>query len=175
MKTVILVSDYAEINGGAAKIAIVSALGLAEAGFHVVFFAGSGNTDSLLMEHKNIEVFNLHLPDLLGGNKFKMFFNGICNRFVKKEFEKILESVDLDNAIVHIHSWVKVLSPSIFLVLKKHHVKFFITAHDYFLQCPNGGFFDYRKNLICTSCKGLKCLCKNCDSRSFIYKVWRCI
>jgi glycosyltransferase involved in cell wall biosynthesis len=47
------------------------------------------------------------------------------------------------------------------------------TAHDYTLACPYGGFFDYRKNGICTL-RGLSlaCLGTKCNTSSYGNKAW---
>lgn len=170
--TVIIVSDFAEINGGAAKVAIESARGLAEAGKNVIFFAGNGEPCEALI-HENIRVISLGMPELLHGNKLRMFFQGIKNRRAEKAFGELLDSVDRSDTIVHVHSWVKVLSATIFRALKKRKMPFLITAHDYFLTCPNGGFFHYKRNEICTLKRGFRCACTNCDSRNYIIKLWR--
>ncbi len=170
--TVIIVSDFANINGGAAKVAIETARGLAQAGQNVIFFAGCGKPSEML-SHENIRVIALGMPELARGNKLKMFFQGIKNRRSEIEFGKLLDTVDPDETIVHIHSWVKVLSPTIFRALKRRHMPFIITAHDYFLTCPNGGFFHYKHNEICTLKRGFRCFCTNCDSRSYPIKLWR--
>lgn len=172
IENVIIVSDFANINGGAAKVAVETARGLAEAGKNVVFFAGGGEPCELLL-HENIKVIALDMPELAKGNKLRMFFQGIKNRRAEKEFGKLLDNSDIDNTVVHIHSWVKILSPTIFRALKKRCIPFIITAHDYFLTCPNGGFFHYRRNEICTIERGFRCICTNCDSRSYPIKLWR--
>ncbi len=46
--TVILVADHAHINGGQAKVAIESALGLAARGHAVIFLAAVGPADERL-------------------------------------------------------------------------------------------------------------------------------
>ena len=52
--------------------------------------------------------------------------------------------------------------------------KVVLTLHDYFTACPNGGYFNYRKNEIChikpLSWKCIKC---NCDSRNYAFKLYR--
>ncbi|MEM4247552.1 MAG: glycosyltransferase family 4 protein, partial [Candidatus Woesearchaeota archaeon] len=48
------------------------------------------------------------------------------------------------------------------------------TTHDYFLACPNGGFFNYPKNKIChLPPLSAKCIMTNCDVRSYPQKLWR--
>jgi glycosyltransferase involved in cell wall biosynthesis len=53
-------------------------------------------------------------------------------------------------------------------------VKFVYTLNDYFIACPNGGFFNYTKNTIC-DLKPLSwgCLWQNCDARNYYHKLWR--
>ena len=48
------------------------------------------------------------------------------------------------------------------------------TMHEYFLACPNGGFFDYGRNEIChRTALGPSCLRTNCDVRHPAHKAWR--
>ena len=41
------------------------------------------------------------------------------------------------------------MSPKIFKILHDLQVKFVVTAHDYFLACPNGGFYNYSEGRHC--------------------------
>lgn len=168
---VLIISDYANINGGCAKVAIQTANGLAIKGNEVVFFAGSGKPDKLLL-NSNIRIVNINNHDLMSGNRIKMFFKGIKNKEAMKALDRLLKTLGSDY-IVHIHSWVKVLSPGIFDVISKYKNRVFITAHDYFLICPNGGFYNYKKNIICDEICRKKCNSINCDSRNFLIKRWR--
>ena len=174
IEQVVIVSDSVAINGGGAKVAIQTARVLADHGIKVFFFGGNGSVDNLLI-HENIEVINLEMGELVSGSKLKMFFQGMYNKKAKNEFKKLLKRIDLSKTIIHIHAWSKTLSPSIFVPLRKLKKDFYITAHDYFLTCPNGGYFIYPKNIICKNKKGIKCLCTNCDSRNYIFKIWRYI
>lgn len=74
------------------------------------------------------------------------------------------------------HGWTKALSCSIFDIAFKMKFKVVVTLHDYFTACPNGGYFNYKKNEICRlrplSKKCIKC---NCDSRNYIFKIYRLI
>lgn len=169
--TFLIISDYSFVNGGCAKVAINHARGLAEKGHNVVFFAGCGDNDSSLT-HPLIKVINLNMPDLLSGNRFKMFFKGIVNRNAEKMLLRTIDDMPSDT-IIHVHSWIKVLSPSIFKVFKKKKRHFYLTAHDYFLICPNGAFYNYKKGVICDSICRKKCFFCNCDSRNYAIKVWR--
>lgn len=92
------------------------------------------------------------------------------------ELKRLLKSLDRETTVVHVHGWTKALSSSIFDVLFKTKFKTVLTLHDYFTACPNGGYFNYKKNEICTirplSGECIKC---NCDSRNYIFKVYRIV
>jgi glycosyltransferase involved in cell wall biosynthesis len=46
--------------------------------------------------------------------------------------------------------------------------------HDYFLACPNGGFYNYQQKTVChLHPLSLKCVCTHCDSRNYLHKLWR--
>jgi glycosyltransferase involved in cell wall biosynthesis len=76
---------------------------------------------------------------------------------------------------VHVHGWAKALSPSIASPIADSRLPAVCTLHEYFLFCPNGGFYNYQKGEVC----GLEpmsraCVTTNCDSRSYPHKLWRC-
>ena len=68
------------------------------------------------------------------------------------------------------------MSSSIFDILFKKKFKVVLTLHDYFTACPNGGYFNYKENKHCYI-KPLtwKCVKCNCDSRNYIYKLYRIV
>lgn len=54
--------------------------------------------------------------------------------------------------------------------------KVVLTAHDYFTACPNGGYFNYNENKICKlKPQSFKCIKCNCDSRNYLFKIYRII
>lgn len=54
--------------------------------------------------------------------------------------------------------------------------KVVLTLHDYFIACPNGGYFDYKRNKICNlKPLSIKCIKCNCDSRNYMFKLYRII
>ncbi|MFT4202934.1 MAG: glycosyltransferase family 4 protein [Chitinophagaceae bacterium] len=76
--------------------------------------------------------------------------------YSRKHFCNIRKIIlDKDIGIVHVHNF-RWISPSVFGVarwLRKHHdkeVKFFLTAHDYLLACPNVayGYYDRKKVFV---------------------------
>jgi len=86
----------------------------------------------------------------------------------------ILEKVDPAETIIHLHAWTKALSPSIGKVITHSGIPVVYTLHDFFIACPNGGFYNYPAAKVCTlKAMSLACICTNCDVRNFAHKLWR--
>lgn len=173
---VVVVNDFPYINGGAAQVAIESAASLAGRGHRVIFFSGAGKPDNKLV-NAGVEIMQTDQLDILSDPKRgRAIVQGIWNLQAAKRFKALLQSLSPKDSIVHIHGWPKVLSSSIMPQINKLNMNVVITVHDYFLACPNGGFFNYKTN---TACKlnplGFKCITTNCDSRHSVYKFWRVV
>ena len=173
---IVVVNDYAAINGGAAKVAIDSAIGLAEQGFHVVYFAATGPIEPMLIE-SGVKVICLQQEDILNDPKrLRAATQGIWNKLAAKQMTDLLRQYSPDNTIIHVHGWTKALTSSPIRVAMQHGFKIVLTLHDYFIACPNGGFFDYPANKICTKRPlSISCVVHNCDVRSYTQKIWRVI
>lgn len=172
---IVLLNDYAFINGGAGQVCINSSVAFAKRGYHTILFAGVGPVASQLKNIPNLDVFCLDQYDILNDPKrWRAICKGLWNRCAAKEFDKILGNLDTADTIVHIHSCAKALSSSCIRVAVKRGFKVVFHMHDYGLACPNMGFFHYRKQQIC-NLKALRfnCIKENCDSRSYLHKLWR--
>ena len=174
VSNIIIVNDFAFINGGAGSVAIRTACELSRRGKRVFFFAGVAPVDACL-EATGVKVFCLNQYDILNNsNRLEAIIQGLWNQKAYREFDKLLSSLDLQKTIIHFHSWTKVLSASLFAVTRKHHAKIVVTMHDYFSFCPNGGFFVYPQRSICErNPLSWRCVLRNCDARSFSQKMWR--
>ena len=172
VKNVIVVNDFDYVQGGASKVAIETAEMLACENIHVIFFSG---TSTKTFQNRNILKYSSNqIEALKEKNKFKGFVNGIYNIKARKEFKKILNQYSNEDTVINIHGWTKVLSSSIFSIAFRKKFKVCLTLHDYFSICPNGGFFDYKKNKICKLKPGsIKCIIRNCDSRNRFFKLYR--
>lgn len=174
VKTVIIVNDFNYIQGGASKIAIDTARILKDENIRVIFFSAVNKNDEKI---EGIEYISTYQNEALKErNRLKGIFNGIYNLKAKRKFENLLKTLDKKTTVIHVHGWTKALSSSIFDVAFKMNFKVVVTLHDYFTACPNGGYFNYKKNKICflepLSCKCIKC---NCDSRNYFFKLYRII
>lgn len=173
VKTVVVVNDFNYTQGGASKVAIDTARLLKEnSNLRVIFFSAVNK------EEENIEgieyVSSNQNESLKEKNKIKGALNGIYNFKAKKELKKLLKTLDKENTIIHVHGWTKALSSSVFDIAFKMKFKVVLTLHDYFTACPNGGYFNYKKNEIChLKPLSIKCIKCNCDSRNYGFKLYR--
>jgi len=173
---VLIVSDFAEVNGGQAKVAIHTARLLADAGVKVSFFAATGPVSPLL-EHPGIEVICLGQHTLLENpSRMQAMLSGLWNQAAAQALAAEAARHDPEHTVILCHGWAKALSPAIGPVLARCGLPCLYTMHEYFLACPNGGFYDYQKGEICTRVPfGASCLTCNCDARHVAHKVWRLV
>lgn len=176
MKRLIIYNDYAYISGGAGKVAFDSAIAFAKNGYDVTFFSGTG-PESPLLEKNNIKSICLHQPDMLSDkNKIGAAIRSIWNRKAYKKTLSLLKEYDYNDTAIIVHGFSKTLSTSIFAAFKKTKFKVFLTLHDYFAACPNGGFYNYQEQKSCQLVPmSYTCLRCNCDARSYAQKIYRYI
>lgn len=173
MENIIVVYDYAFINGGAAKVAIRSAVGLANEGYKVSYYCAVGPVCDELSESP-VNVRCLDIADINSGNRIKAMIQGIWNQNVYNDFLTFLNGFDREHTIIHIHGWSKALSSAVLKAAEKIHFKIALTLHDYFTLCPNGGFYNYNRKYICQlDPMSLRCILCNCDKRNYLQKIWR--
>lgn len=174
VKNVIIICDVSSFNGGAAKVALQTAIGLSELGLNVLLFSAVGPVDAQL-QRSNVKVCCLGQKDILSDeNRVRAMTQGIWNGKAYSQFRKLLKQYSPEDTVIHSHVLIKALSPSVWAVLAEYDFKVFVTLHDYFLFCPNGGMFNYRKKEICDlRGSSLKCYITNCDVRNYYHKLWR--
>lgn len=177
LKNVVFVSDYAYYEGGAANVAIDSVLAFSKfTDLNIYLFCGSGEPCEQLLNSR-ARVISLKMHDLLSNrNRIDAFLKGIYNYKSGKELKKLLLTLNKEETIVHIHTWTKVLSSSVFKVCKDLDFVTYLTIHEYFLACPNGACYDFTKHDICDYYPlSFSCIKCNCDSRNYLHKLWRVI
>ena len=172
--TVVICFDHASVTGGQARVAFDSAVGLKRAGHRPIVFAAAGPVSPELAE-AGIETVCLGQSDLIGNpSKAAAALQGIWNAAAVERLDELLRGLPRDRTIVHVHGWAKALSPSIAVPIARSKLPAIYTIHEYFQFCPNGGFYDYQAQEVCTR-KPLSASCwaTNCDSRTYSRKVWR--
>jgi glycosyltransferase involved in cell wall biosynthesis len=170
----IILNDHGWINGGQAKVAIDSALNLQQAGLDVCFVAGTGPLDERLVQ-AGIECHVAGSHDILSDPKrLRAASRGLWNGRAARLLAECIAAREPESTVVHAHGWAKALSPSIGPVLTRSEAAHVYTLHEYFLACPNGGFFHYGSKEICRRRPlGLDCLTSRCDPRNDFHKAWR--
>lgn len=170
---IVIILDHAYINGGQAKVALDSALGLRARGHQVTLFAAVGPVDPRLLE-AGVDVICLNQADVhSAASKLNFAVQAFWNQSAAKALATCLANCPPDT-IVHVHGWAKALSPSIGRAITASGLRSVYTMHEYFLVCPNGGFYIYPQERICQlRPMSADCISTNCDSRSYPRKIWR--
>ncbi len=171
---VVIILDHAHVNGGQAKVAIDSALGLRGRGHRVTLFAAVGPVDPRLGE-VGVEVICLNQDDVgTTRNKAAFALQVIWNATAARRLGELLAACDPAETVVHVHGWAKALSPSIGRPLRASGLAAVYTMHEFFLVCPNGGFYDYPGGATCARRPmSWSCIAHHCDSKSYPRKLLR--
>ncbi len=171
----IILSDFACLNGGAAVVALNTARQMALSGVPTTIFSATGLVDASLRGVPNLTVLCLEQEEIVKDpRRARAFARGINNRPATRALRALLAGKDPARTVVHAHQWSKALSPAVLAATKSAGFKLAITLHDFFIVCPNGGFFVYPKLELCHRTPlSPSCLGCRCDRRSELHKVWR--
>jgi glycosyltransferase involved in cell wall biosynthesis len=172
---IVVATDFAYVNGGAANIALGSAKGLAARGHHVILFSAVGPVAGDLQEVPGLESVCLDQIDVwCDPNRVRAAGHSLWNRTAARRLAEVLAPLDATRTIVHVHSWTKALSSAVVRVASSRGFQVVMTLHDFFSVCPNGTFFHYRKGHRChLRPLSAGCLTSNCDANSYGHKLWR--
>jgi glycosyltransferase involved in cell wall biosynthesis len=171
---VVFVCDPGFVDGGASKVAIFSARGLAERGINISYVCARGPVDPLL-SHPGVVVHCLDFKSVWKeDNPLTAAAQGIWNSHAKIALEKILAPLPRDATLVHFHQWTKALSPSVLAAPQEFGLPSVVSLHDYFLGCPNGAYYRFPDGRPCTvKPMSAGCILSRCDSRSPFHKLVR--
>lgn len=170
--TVVIVNDHAWVNGGASRVAIRSAVALAERGVKVQFFAAVGPVCEDLIGHDNLTVTCLDHAQYNKSGFQRSVFGGIWDREAERAISRLLGSCP-DNTVVHFHSNRDALSSSVFRPVFESKFPIVYTCHEYGLACPYASFFDHKRNAPCEkTALSLACLCTHCNRKGYDKKIW---
>ena len=174
-RRVIVLNDQASITGGSGTVALASALGLAAQGVPVTLFAAVGPVAPEIQNVPGLDVICLGQHEIVDDpNRRRAMRNGIANTEVAVRLGELLDGCDPVHTIVHVHSWMKALSPLALHTAIRRGFKVVLTMHDFFIACPTGGFFLPREAKICERLPlSLSCVACSCDRRNYLHKLWR--
>ena len=169
-KHVVIINDASIAKGGATGLALLSAKLLRDRGFDVTYICGDEGGNAI----DGVEMVPLGGQHIAKSAKLKAAVKGVYNHDTERALDAWITRHDTRHTVYHIHGWSKILSPSIFVPLRRVAARAVVHAHDFFLACPNGAFFDYPAAKICDRKPlGRQCLMTNCDKRSRAQKYWR--
>lgn len=142
---IVVVSDFAHVNGGNAAVALGSAVGLAARGHAVTLFAGAGPVDERILASSIDVVCTDQYSIADDPRRLRAMVQGVWNAEAARAMARLLGRVDLDSTVVHVHGWDKVLSSSVVRTALSMGAKVVCTYHDYVSACPTGGFTIIRR------------------------------
>ena len=168
---VIVVNDFASVNGGAAAVALASARGLAARGCATTLFTAVGPVS----EQPGVRTICLGQEEIVkDANRLRAFGNGMHNFSAARAFTAELAGRDPARTIVHVHGYTKALSSATIAAALDRGFRVVLSLHDFFIVCPTGGFFVHRDSSLCERKPlSLDCLSCSCDRRNFGHKIWR--
>lgn len=173
LRRAVVINDDATGRGGASAIAVAMAQLLRARGVAVTFLAGEGAPAAELTSN-GIETVILGGRHILDGRRGSAAVRGLYDATTARALRRWLSDHDERGTVYHLHNWHKVLSPSIFAPLRQVASRLVLSAHDYFLACPNGGYFNYPRHRECELPPGgARCLVTSCDRRHYGHKLWR--
>lgn len=173
VERVVVVNDISEARGGATALALLSASELRKRGFAVSFLTGDdGRNDKLAAE--GVEVVGLGQRRLEERGPASAAVSGIYNRQAAGMVRDWIARNDNQQTVYHLHGWAQILSPAVFDALKTVRRRLVLSAHDFFLACPNGSFSYLKTGAVCGHKPlTLGCVTADCDRRHRGHKLWR--
>ncbi|GJD49484.1 hypothetical protein OPKNFCMD_2215 [Methylobacterium crusticola] len=169
-----ILTNFPTPKGGAEKVAIESARGLAERGVAVTFLHGIDGPADPMLDHPRIRRVGLGLTDVWDRPAWRGALEGVWNREAARRLRAVLAALPAAPYCLHLHQWTRSLSPAILPVLAASRLPVAVTLHDYFLACPNGVYYRFDEGAPCTLAPmGAACLAAPCDPQSRAHKLVR--
>ena len=172
--TIVMLSDFGEVNGGAVQVAVQGALGLAARGCRVIFVVGSGDACTQLAQG-GVEVRPLGLQQVWDGrHRVVAAASAVWSIRARAGLAALLDGLDPSRTVVHAHQWTKALSPAVLSLVVSRGFPLVVSLHDYFACCPNGLFYRFKAQRACGS-RPLSpaCLLADCDRDGRAHKLVR--
>jgi glycosyltransferase involved in cell wall biosynthesis len=171
MKIVILADSFRPEGGGSERLAFELVQNLSRKNIPLTLVSGQ----SLPAELNGAgHAISLGQKPLLKTKAREALLRGLYNPAARAAVGTLIAERDDSETVYIVNSWFQILSPSIFGALTAVAPRVLVFAHDYFLACPNGAFFDYGKEEPCARVPlSLSCMATQCDKRSYVQKLWR--
>jgi glycosyltransferase involved in cell wall biosynthesis len=173
IERVVVVTDDSVESGGASGIALASIRLLRQRGVNVTVLTGDAGVNSEL-EELGVTIVPLGGNHIMKGPRGLSAVRALYDPATNAGVKRWIVANDTAHTVYHLHNWHKVLSPSVFSALQIVASRLVMSAHDYFLACPNGGYLHYPRQTACELTPlGVRCLSTSCDRRHYVHKIWR--
>ena len=174
--TIVVLNDFCHVQGGASKVAIDEAIGLANQGVKVIFVGAVGPICEELRQAP-LRVECLDQAQLLDvGKNPAVVLQGLWNTKAAARVRAVLGDLSPARTVVHLHGYTKALTTSPVRAAHGLGFKVVCTLHDFFAACPNGAFFDYGRATPCPRrALSLSCITARCDKRHYVHKLFRVV
>ena len=175
LRRVVLISDLAVERDGPTAVAMSAVRTLRKNGIAVTYVCGDDGQNAELAD-LGVQIVPVRGQEIGKANAVGAAISGLYNAKAARVLRKVIKEVDGEGVVYHLHNWSKILSPSVFHVLSGVSDRLLISTHDYFLACPNGGYFNFKKKSPCELVPlSASCLGTDCDRRSYLQKIWRVV
>ena len=176
LRSVIILNSFCHVQGGASRVAIDEAVGLARQGVAVTFLGAVGPVSPELSA-AGLRVVCLEQPQMSDGlSSPKVALQGLWNAAAYDAMQAVLRECDRRDTVVHLHGFTQGLSSSPVRCSLARGFRVVCTLHEYVTACPNGAFFDYVSGSSCGRRPlSMQCLTRNCDKRVYIHKAYRAL
>ncbi|RZK87824.1 MAG: glycosyl transferase family 1, partial [Methylobacterium sp.] len=138
---IVVLAEFAVASGGAEKVAVESARGLAEAGLDVTYIQAIDGPVDALLAHPRIRRIGLGNTDIWQRPAHRAALTGLWDAEAAARLGAALDALPVRPDLIHLHQWTRSLSPSVFPALFARDLPVVTTLHDYFLACPNGVYY----------------------------------
>ncbi|MCJ2033611.1 glycosyltransferase [Methylobacterium sp. J-068] len=171
---IVVLAEFAVASGGAEKVAVESARGLAEAGVDVTYIQAIDGPADPLLDHPGIRRISLGNTDIWKRPAHRAAVTGLWDAEAASRLGAALDALPVRPDLVHLHQWTRSLSPSVFPTLFARDLPVAATLHDYFLACPNGVYYRFDRAEPCALTPlSAACIAAPCDGRSRLHKLVR--
>jgi glycosyltransferase involved in cell wall biosynthesis len=176
VRSVVVLNDFCHVQGGASRVAIDEAVALRKSGLDVTFLGAVGPTCEAL-DGAGVRTICLGQPELASVAQHPLVaFRTLWNRAACRALQSLMPTLDPRRSIVHLHGYTKALTAAPALIASRARLPVICTLHDFFAACPNGAFFDYRRQKPCQlRALSMSCTFTACDKRHPVHKAYRVV
>jgi len=147
---ILLINKFFYRRGGAEVVFFHTADLLRRAGYPVVEFS-TKHPQNEASPYSESFVEAVDFPTLTG--LLPMLRAAVRAIYSREAYRKLSELLRREKPdIAHVHNYYFHLTPAILYALRDAGVPVLHTLHDYHLACPNHGFYDYRRHVVCEDC-----------------------